>query len=354
MFTRKQTKQVKFNDVMIGGQNNVVIQSMTNTKTADLDKTLKQISDLKDAGCEVVRVAVLDDNDANSLNILSQKSSLPLIADIHFNFEYAIIAIKSGIKKIRLNPGNLEDPDKLKIICEYANKYNVVIRVGVNSGSLPRSIVNLYDDQAIQMVESAKYYIKLLNENNFDNIVISLKSSDPLVTLKAYQIASNEFNYPLHLGVTEAGVLEDAILKSTAGLAPLLIQGIGDTIRISITDDPIKEVYIARKLLNVLKIRSDMVDVISCPTCGRLNYDMFPIVDEIKKYTKNINKKITISILGCIVNGIGEGKEADIGLAGSLDKVILFKKGKIYKTIPSKNALDELKHLIDDYLKEIN
>ncbi|MDE5651725.1 MAG: flavodoxin-dependent (E)-4-hydroxy-3-methylbut-2-enyl-diphosphate synthase [Ureaplasma sp.] len=354
MFNRNQTKQVKFNDIVIGGQNNLVIQSMTNTKTANISATLKQINELKDAGCEVVRIAVFDDEDAKSLAELVKKSNLPLIADIHFNFEYAIIAIKSGIKKIRLNPGNLEDPEKLKLICEYANKYNVVIRIGVNSGSLPKSITNLYDDQAIQMVESAKYYIKLLNSNNFDNIVVSLKSSDPLITLRAYQLASNEFNYPLHLGVTEAGMLEDAIIKSSAGLAPLLIQGIGDTIRISITDDPVKEIYVVRKLLNVLQIRSDMVNIISCPTCGRLNYDMFPIVEEIKKYTKNINKKITISILGCIVNGIGEGKEADIGLAGSYDKVILFKKGQIYKTIPSKNALEELKHLIDEYLKEIN
>lgn len=347
-YTRINTKPVYINNLQIGGSNRVVIQSMTNTKTSDIKSTLKQINELKDAGCELVRIAVFDDNDANALKELCSKSSLPLVADIHFNFNYALKAIESGIKKIRLNPGNLEDQEKLKLICHAAKQNSVVIRVGVNCGSLPQWIISKYGVSSIGIVEAAKHYIKLLNDNNFNDIVVSLKSSDPLMMIEAYEKAANEIPYPLHLGVTEAGTLLDGTIKSVAGLTPLLIKGIGDTIRISLTDDPVSEVKVARKLLNTLNLRNDLVDIISCPTCGRLNFDMFPLVEQIKEYTKHMFFPLKISILGCVVNGIGEGKEADIGVAGSIHQAIIFKKGKILKTVPEYEAFNELKKLIDE------
>lgn len=354
---RQNTKPVVFGNITLGGQNRVLIQSMTNTKTSDLSATLNQIQRLKEAGCDYVRVAVFDDADANSLSELVKKSTLTLVADIHFNFEYALKAIDAGIKKIRLNPGNLDDPEKLKLIADAAKKNNVVIRVGINSGSLPKKIQDEYGLTAEAMVMTAQRYINLLNQEGFDDIVVSLKASDPLLMIAAYKLASQKLSkYPLHLGVTEAGVLLDGSIKSSIGLTPLLLDGIGDTIRISLTDDPVKEVEVAKKILNFLKLRSDMVNIISCPTCGRLNYNMFPLVDKINEYTKNMHFPLKISILGCVVNGIGEGKEADIGVAGSIHKGIIFKKGKILKTVPESEIFTELTKLIDemyeDYLKQ--
>lgn len=357
MYTKRtETKQVKINNVILGHQNKVLIQSMTNTKTNNLDATLAQILSLKIAGCDLVRVAVFDDEDAKVLPELIKKTPCELIADIHFNFEYAIKAIEAGFKKIRLNPGNLSDPKKLKIITELAKKNNVVIRVGVNSGSIPINLVNQYGVSSKAMVEAAKHYIKLLNEYDFDDIVISLKASDPLMMIEAYELASQTFKYPLHLGVTESGVGTDGIIKSTIGLTPLLLKGIGDTIRISLTNDPVDEVYVAKKILNVLGLRKDLVDIVSCPTCGRLDYDLFRVVDEIKDFTNNLAFPLKISILGCVVNGIGEGKEADIGIAGSKKSGIIFKKGKILKTVSEDKLVEELKVLIltmyEEYKKQ--
>lgn len=346
--TRKETKQVKFGNIVLGHQNRVLIQSMTNTKTHDIPATLKQINDLKDNGCDFVRVAVFDQADADALKELVKLSPLTLVADIHFNFEYAIQAIEAGVPKIRLNPGNLDDPQKLDLIVKKALEHKTVIRVGINSGSLPLDIHAKYEVSAAGMVEAARRYINLLNSKGFDDIVISLKASDPLLMIAAYKLASETFNYPLHLGVTEAGMLLDGTIKSTVGLTPLLLDNLGDTIRISLTDDPVQEVIVAKKILNALKIRNDMVDIISCPTCGRLNYDMFPIVERIREYTKHMNFPLKISILGCVVNGIGEGKEADIGVAGGLNKGIIFKKGKILKTVKDTELFDELKILIDE------
>ncbi|GAA5414777.1 flavodoxin-dependent (E)-4-hydroxy-3-methylbut-2-enyl-diphosphate synthase [Ureaplasma ceti] len=350
--TRKNTKQVRFGDIVLGGQNRVLVQSMTTTKTHEIENTLNQIVRLKDNGCDYVRVAVFDKADADALIELQKRSPLTLVADIHFNFEFAIQAIEAGIPKIRLNPGNLDDPKKLKLIVEKALEHNTVIRVGVNSGSLPQDILKEYGVSAVGMVKAAERYINLLNSEGFDNIVVSLKASDPLLMIAAYKLASETFDYPLHLGVTEAGVLLDGTIKSVVGLTPLLLDGIGDTIRISLTDDPVKEVEVAKKLLNSLKIRNDMVDIVSCPTCGRLNYNMFPIVEQVREYTKDMNFPLKISILGCIVNGIGEGKEADIGIAGSSQKGIIFKKGKILKTVPESELFNELKLLIDEMWAE--
>ena len=350
--TRKNTKQVKFGDITLGGQNKVLIQSMTNTKTHDIEATLKQINELKEVGCDYVRVAVFDNADVKALKELNERSNLTLVADIHFNFEFALKAIDAGIKKIRLNPGNLDDPEKLRLIATKAKENNVVIRVGINSGSLPQDILKEYGLSAKGMVFAAQRYIELLNSHGFDDIVVSLKASDPLLMIAAYKLAAETFKYPLHLGVTEAGVLLDGAIKSSIGLTPLLLDDIGDTIRISITDHPTKEIIVAKQILNNLKLRHDMVDIVSCPTCGRLNYNMFPLVDKIKEYTKNLHFPLKISILGCVVNGIGEGKEADIGVAGSKEKGIIFKKGKILKTVDESQLYDELVILIDEMYKE--
>lgn len=344
---REKTKQIKFNNIELGGNNKIYIQSMTNTKTSDVIKTIEQINQLAIAGCDYVRVAVFDYDDANAIKELVRLSPIPLVADIHFNFEFAILAMENGIKKIRINPGNLDDDDKLLKIVNVAKKHNVVIRVGVNSGSLPEWIIKRFGNTAVGMVELAKYYINKLNSLNFDNIIISLKSSDVKVMIDAYTLASQTFNYPLHLGVTESGPELDGAIKSTAGLSPLLLRGIGNTIRVSISDDPVKEIYIAKKILNSLGLYDNLVDIISCPTCGRLQYDMLPLVNQIKEYTKNLNFPLKISILGCVVNGIGEGKEADIGVAGGKGKAILFEDGKIIKNVNENELLNELKNLID-------
>lgn len=345
---RTKTKTIKFNNIELGGNDKVYIQSMTNTKTSDINATLEQISLLAKEGCDFVRVAVFDNDDALSLKTLVELSPIPIVADIHFNFEFALMAIESGVKKIRLNPGNINDDKKIAQIVSHAKKYNVVIRIGVNSGSLPDWIINKYGPNEFGMIELLKYYVNKLENLNFYNIVLSLKSTDVLTMIKANEMASKIFNYPLHLGITESGPELEGSIKSSAGLSPLLIKGIGNTIRISISDDPIKEIYIAKKLLNSLDIYKNMVDIISCPTCGRLQYNMFPLVNKIKEYIKTLNFPFKISILGCVVNGIGEGKHADIGVAGGNKKGIIFKKGKIYKTVDEDLIYDELIKLIDE------
>lgn len=345
---RTKTKKIQFNNIIIGGNEKIYIQSMTNTKTSNVNKTISQINKLFLAGCDYVRVAVFDIDDANSLKKIVSLSPIPIVADIHFNFEFALIAISAGVKKIRLNPGNLDDDEKIKKIVTLAKENNVVIRIGVNSGSLPEWIINKYGNNELGMIELTKHYVKKLERLNFTNIVLSLKSSDVQTMINVNNMAAKEFKYPLHLGVTESGPELEGTIKSVAGLTPLLISGIGNTIRISITDNPVKEVYIARKLLNNLGFINNSVDIISCPTCGRLQYKMLPLVKKINKYTQNLNFPLKISILGCVVNGIGEGKKADIGVAGGNKKGVLFKKGKIIKTVHEDQIYDELIKLIDE------
>ncbi len=340
-------------NIDFNNKNKIIIQSMTNTKTHDIKATIDQINRLKDAGCEIVRVAIFDDEDANAIAELVKQSPLPIIADIHFNYQYALKAIESGVFKIRLNPGNINKPSEVLAVIDAAKKHNTWIRIGVNCGSLPQDILNKYNNKvcADAMIEALDNYLKIFEQNNFNKIVISLKSSDPILNQEVNIKAAKHFHYPIHLGVTEAGPERDAIIKSTIGLAPLLQQGIGNTIRISISTDPVTEVIVAHKLLNFLGLEKNRVNIISCPTCGRLNYPMFDIVNQVEDYCKDKHFPLTISILGCVVNGIGEGKHADIGLAGSSDKCILFKKGNILKTIPSSQALEELKRLIDEEYK---
>ncbi len=328
----------------------IIVQSMTNTKTHDVTSTLNQIKKLQDAGCDIVRVAIFDDADAKAIQTIVNQSPLPIIADIHFNYKYALEAIKSGVFKIRLNPGNINKESEITEIINAAKKYNTWIRVGVNCGSLPENILQKYNHKvcADAMIETLDNYLKIFEQHDFNKLVISLKSSNPILNQEVNQKAAKHFKYPIHLGVTEAGPEKDAIIKSTIGLAPLLQEGIGNTIRISISSDPVIEVIVAHKLLNYLGLENNRVNIISCPTCGRLNYPMFEVVNEIEAYCKDKHFPLTISILGCVVNGIGEGKEADIGLAGSKDKCILFKKGEVLKIVSPNDALKELKQLIDE------
>ncbi len=325
----------------------VLVQSMTNTKTKNIQETIKQIKDMYNLGCDLVRVAIFDDEDMAALKSIVKLSPIPIIADIHFNYLYAIKAIESGVAKIRLNPGNIYKEEEIIQIINKAKEHDVWIRIGVNEGSIQETYLEKYN-LVDAMINSLKDYLEVFKKYNFDKIVISLKCSDPLLNVEVNQKASKQFKYPIHLGVTEAGTLINSCLKSSIGIAPLLLNKIGNTIRISISDDPLYEVKIAHQLLNILKIENNRVNVIACPTCGRLNYDMFSLVDKVEKYCENLFFPLKISILGCTVNGIGEGKMADIGIAGNLDKAILFVDGKIVKTIKSEDAFDELKKVIDE------
>ena len=343
MYQREKTRPLKIDNVAIGGQNKVIIQSMTNTKTKDVKATVKQIKSLEDVGCEIIRVAVLDMEDALAIQKIKEAIKIPLVADIHFNPDFALAAIKSGADKIRLNPGNIEDEDKIKEVVALAKDKKVVIRIGINGGSLNKK----YQHSATAMIESAKDHIRILESLDFHDICLSFKSSDPIETIEAYRLAAKTFDYPLHLGVTEAGGLLDSAIKSSVALGTLLLEGIGDTIRISISDDPLKEVIVAKKLLKACRLYKDTPTLIACPTCGRIQYDMLPIVKEMEGYLNTLNKDITVAIMGCPVNGPQEAKRADIGVAGGKESAILFKKGEIVKTIPQDKIIEVLKEEIE-------
>ena len=340
---RQQTRKIYVGGIQIGGQDNVVIQSMTNTKTKDVENTVKQILDLEKIGCEVIRVALLDKDDARAIKDIKKQVHIPVVGDIHFNPDIAIEAIKNGIDKIRLNPGNIEDEDKIKEIVNLCKEYNIPIRIGINSGSLNKK----YEHSTISMIESAKDHIRILEKLDFYDICLSFKSSDPLECIEAYTLASETFSYPLHLGVTEAGGLINSTIKSSVALGNLLLQGIGDTIRISISDDPLEEIKVAKKLLRTCQIKMDVPNLISCPTCGRIQYDMLPIVKRMEDYLETINKNVTVAIMGCPVNGPLEAKKADIGVAGGKDSALLFKKGEIIQTIAQDKIIEVLIEEID-------
>lgn len=340
---RLETRPIKVKDVTIGGQNKVVIQSMTNTKTKDVPATVNQIRMLEDAGCEIIRVAILDMEDAKAVKDIKKNISIPLVCDIHFNPDFAIESIKSGADKIRLNPGNIEDEDKIKEIVRLCKERSVPIRIGINAGSLNKK----YTHSEEAMIESAKDHLRILEAMDFHDICLSFKSSDPLECIKAYKLASETFEYPLHLGVTEAGGLINSAIKSSLALGNLLLDGIGDTIRISISDDPVEEIRVAKKLLKACNLKKDVANLISCPTCGRIQYDMLPIVKEMEAYLENVNKDISVAIMGCPVNGPLEAKRADIGVAGGKDSAVLFKKGEIIRTIPQDDIIKVLKEEIE-------
>jgi (E)-4-hydroxy-3-methylbut-2-enyl-diphosphate synthase len=340
---RKKTRQIYVGNVPIGGGAPIVVQSMTNTFTVDVDSTVSQIVRLQDAGCEIVRVAVPDEASAKAIAAIKQQIRIPLIADIHFSYRLAIAAARSGADALRINPGNIGGKAKIKALIDCAGDHGISIRVGVNSGSIEKELLKKYQaPTAAAMVESALRHLDMIGSFGFDNIKVSLKASDVGRTIEACRLFSLKSDFPIHVGVTEAGGLFPGLVKSAIGIGTLLAEGIGDTIRVSLTRDPVDEVRAAFEILKALHIRQRGPDIISCPTCGRCNIDLFHIVDELERATVNHIAPIKIAVMGCVVNGPGEAKEADVGIAGGDDRGVLFKRGKVVKTFPQDKLLDAL------------
>lgn len=349
---RRNTRPVLVGDVVVGGRNKVIIQSMCTTKTQDVEATVAQIHELEEAGCQIVRVAVPDMEAALSLKDIKAQISIPLVADIHFDYRLALQAIESGVDKIRINPGNIGRADRVQKVVEACKAKNIPIRIGVNAGSLEKKFLKKYGyPTAMGMLESAREHVKILEDLDFHDIIISMKASNVELALAAYQLAAEEFDYPLHLGITESGPLFSGSIKSAAGMGALLSLGIGDTMRISLSADPVEEIKVAREVLKSFNLIDNAATLVSCPTCGRIEIDLIPIAAELEKYIANIKAPITVAILGCGVNGPGEAREADIGLAGGDGKGMLFKKGKIIKTVPEEVMLEEFKKEIDAMYK---
>ncbi len=347
---RENTKQVKIGNIHIGGQNKVIIQSMCNTPTKNVVETVRQIKKLEEAGCEMIRCSVLDQQDASALAEIKKQISIPLVADIHFDYKLALTAIQSGVDKIRINPGNIGSKDNVVKVVTACKERNIPIRIGINSGSIEKDLLEKYGHNCPQaMIESAAKHVDILEELDFDNIVLSFKSSDVIMTVDTYKLAAQKWNYPLHLGVTEAGTKSYSLIKSSAALGELLHCGIGDTIRISISDDPLEEIKAAKKLLKCYNLIDNIPDLIGCPTCGRTQYDMLPLINKVENYLETVHKNIKVAIMGCAVNGPGEAKDADIGVAGGFKEALLFKKGQVIRKIPQENIFEELKKEIDNY-----
>ena len=350
MNRREQTKKIIIKDIIIGGSNNVVIQTMTTTKTKNIIETVSQINTLATAGSEIVRLAIFDMEDAIAIKEIKKQVNVPLVADIHFDYRLALKCAENGIDKIRINPGNIGDSSRIKLVVDKCNEKNIPIRIGINGGSLEKHIIEKYGVTAKGMLESAKYHVKLLEDLNFTNIIISLKSSDIRKTVEAYRMASKEFNYPLHLGITEAGTLFGGTIKSSIGLGILLYEGIGDTIRVSLSTDPIEEIKVAKEILSSLGLYIKP-KLISCPTCGRIQYNMFALVDKVETYLETIDSDITVAVMGCAVNGPGEAKAADIGIAGGRNEGLIFVDGKIKRKVKEAEMYGELVKEINEYIK---
>ena len=344
MYDRKNTRPIFVRDVQIGGQNKVVIQSMCNTKTKDVEATVKQILELEKVGCEIIRVACLDIEDAKAIKDIKEKINIPIVADIHFDYKIALAAIEAGVDKIRINPGNIGDEEKTKAVVDACKINKIPIRIGVNAGSLEKELLEKYGKPCSDaMIESAKRHVEILEKLDFYDIAISLKASNLDMCVEAYEKAAKEFKYPLHLGITEAGTAFSGTIKSSIGLGVLLRQGIGDTIRVSLSDNPIEEIPVCKEILKNCNLFFKSPKLVSCPTCGRIGYDLIPIAKEIEKFLQGIESDITVAIMGCAVNGPGEAREADIGIAGGNGEGILFKKGEIIRKIPEENIVEELK-----------
>lgn len=352
---RKQTNVVQIGSTFIGGNEKIAIQSMTNTKTKDVASTLKQIEDLKKCGCDIIRLAVLDEQDAYALKEICAKANANLVADIHFDYKLALIAIDAGINKLRINPGNIGSIEGIKLIVSKCKEKNIPIRIGVNSGSINKEIEKKYGTSAMALVESAKEHIKILEDLDFYNIVVSIKASSVLKTIEAYTLFSSLYNYPVHLGVTEAGTNYSGSIKSAVALAHLLLNGIGDTIRVSLTDDPVNEVIAAKEILSSIELYQKPT-LVSCPTCGRCQYDMLPIANEINAFLNKLpnNAKLKVAVMGCIVNGPGEAKDADLGIAGGKNCAMFFKNGEISYKINEENIINYLKNEIIIHINNLD
>lgn len=353
MFHRKDTRPVKVGNVTIGGNDQVIIQSMTTTKTEDVEATVAEIHRLEAAGCQIVRVACPNMEAAEAIKEIKKRISIPLVADIHFDYRLALKAIEGGVDKIRINPGNIGKRERVEAVVKAAKERGIPIRIGVNAGSLEKRILEKYGyPTADGMVESALYHIRILEELDFHDIVVSLKASTVPLAIEAYEKAAQTFNYPLHLGITESGTLFSGTVKSAAGLGAILSRGIGSTIRISLSADPVEEVKVARELLKAFGLVSNAATLVSCPTCGRIEIDLIKVANEVEQYISKLNVPLKVSVLGCAVNGPGEARDADIGIAGGRGEGLLFRHGKVIRKVPEETMVEELKKEIDKMAEE--
>lgn len=350
MFTNDKTVAVKLKNMQIGAGASVSVQSMLSVPSTDILGNVAQAKELQKAGCEIIRVAIPDMQAVSLIPALKEAVDVPIVADIHFDYKLALESVAAGIDKIRINPGNIGDESRVKAVADACRNAGVPIRIGVNSGSLEKEILAKYGSPTPEaMVESGMYHISLLEKYDFDQIVLSLKSSDTFTMFRAYSLAAQQCRYPLHLGVTEAGTERMGVIRSSAGIGGLLLSGIGGTIRVSLTDNPVKEVYAARDLLKAIGLKKDGVRFVSCPTCGRTRVDLIGLAKKAEERFKNIDKNITIAVMGCVVNGPGEAREADLGIAGGQGCGIIFKKGQIiHKNVPEKDLLNVLEKEIDN------
>lgn len=345
---RKQTKKIYVRGLEIGGGAPVSVQSMCNTKTWDVDSTVEQIKAMRAAGCDVVRVAIPDMRSAQAVDKIREQTDMPLVADIHFDYRLALAVAERGIDKIRINPGNIGGEENVKAVAEVCRRHNIPIRIGVNAGSLEKRLIEKYGHPCPEaMVESARGHVELLNRYDFDDICLSLKASSVPLTVASYRLASECFDYPLHLGVTETGTEWNGTIQSAVGIGTLLNEGMGDTIRVSLTADPVREVSAGIAILKAAGARSGGVKFVSCPTCGRTEIDLISLATEVEKRVRRMPSDITVAVMGCVVNGPGEAREADYGIAGGRDKGIIFKKGKVLGTYPYERLCDALIELIE-------
>lgn len=341
---KRQTRIVKIGDKVIGGSNPILIQSMTNTKTEDVNATVTQIQKLYKAGCDIIRCAVPTMEAALALKDIKKQISIPLVADIHFDYKLAIAAMENGADKIRINPGNIGSKERLQAVVAAAKERNIPIRVGVNSGSLEKNLVEKYHGVTAEgIVESALDKVHMIEDMGYDNLVISIKSSDVLMCVKAHEYIAQKTNYPLHVGITESGTIISGNIKSAIGLGLILHQGIGDTIRVSLTGDPLEEVKSAKLILRTLGLRKGGIEVVSCPTCGRTQINLIELANQVENMVADIPLDIKVAVMGCVVNGPGEAKEADIGIAGGIGEGLIIKHGKVYKKVPEEQLLSELR-----------
>lgn len=349
---RRQTKTVSVGGVKIGGDERVKIQSMTTTKTSDVEKTVAQIKALEKAGVDIIRGAIADEQDALALKDVVSQISVPFVADIHFSPKLAVMAIENGADKVRINPGNIGGEKEIQYVADCVKAHNIPVRVGSNTGSIEKRFLERYGRSAEALVESALYNVGILEKFGVNDIVISVKASDVKLTVDAYTLLANRSDYPLHLGVTEAGTTEAGIVKSAVGIGSLLLNGIGDTIRVSLTDDPVKEVYSAQHILRACGLDEDYVEIVACPTCGRCTWESMSLAEKVTDFVRPYKKKAKIAVMGCVVNGPGEAKDADLGIAGGNGACMLFKKGEVYKKVDAKDAekefFKEIRALLDE------
>lgn len=350
MLYREKTKVIKIGNKVIGGGNPIMIQSMTSTKTEDVAATVNQILRLQDAGCDIIRCTVPNIDAARAIAEIKKEISIPLVADIHFDYRMAIAAIENGADKIRINPGNIGSKERVAEVVRVAKERNIPIRVGVNSGSLEKELVEKYHGVTAEgIVESALDKVRMIEDMDYDNLVISIKSSDVLMSVKAHELLAGKTPYPLHVGITESGTVTSGNIKSSIGLGIILHEGIGDTIRVSLTGDPVEEIKSAKLILRTLGLRKGGIEVVSCPTCGRTNIDLIGLAAQVENLVQNYDLDIKVAVMGCAVNGPGEAKEADIGIAGGVGEGLLIKKGEIVRKVPENELLATLKHELDNW-----